>query len=174
MKTKYGLPRQVNPDSSLGFYRGYQGYSQQRLADECSVPLRFIQKLESGNYHVAACYIQPVADYIGISMDAPVRNNLAEIIPLLVAPPVDLLPKGDRVPYECKYPPGNCIDVYRRRKMLSYRQLAERMGVGSKQSASLNCRADIPSPKYIARLAELEGISPTEFEQRYAVEEGVA
>ena len=89
MKTKYGLPRQVNPDSSLGFYRCFQGYSQRRLADECSVPLRFIQKLESGNYHVAACYIQPVADYIGISMDALVRNNLAEIIPLLVAPPVD-------------------------------------------------------------------------------------
>ena len=83
-----------------------------------------------------------------------------------------LTPNEDRVPYECKVPPGNCIEIYRRRKMLSYRQLADRMGVSTKQGASQICRAKKPSPKYLARLAALEGVSPTKFEVLYAIEKG--
>ena len=89
MNTKYGLPRQVNPDSSLGFYRSYYGFSQQRLADESGAPLRAIQKLESGNFHVAAYHAELVANFIGISMHALICDRLEEIISHLVAPPTD-------------------------------------------------------------------------------------
>ena len=141
-----------------------KGLSAQKLAAIVGVSTSTVRKWEKEiPTMLSAQYLIPLADALEVLVD-----DLVKVYD------DDLLPKGHRVPYECKYPPGNCIDVYRRSKMLSYRQLAERMGAGSKQSASLNCRADIPNPKYIARLAELEGISPTEFEQRYAVEKGVA
>ena len=63
---------------------------------------------------------------------------------------------------------GNMIALYCRRENLSYQQLADRLGVTSRERARQLCRAQDTPKKHLARLAAYEEISESEFLRRYA------
>ena len=76
-------------------------------------------------------------------------------------------PKKDRL-----IPPAeNVITVLRMRNGMTQQQLADRMGVTSREWARRICDRSDASPKMLKRLIGFEGISEEEFMRRYAVEE---
>ena len=85
-----------------------------------------------------------------------------------------LLKDGDRHAYGRKpKPANNVIAVYRWEENLSLQQLADRMGVTSREWARRICDRSDASPKLLKRLIRFEDISEEEFMRRYAVEEDV-
>ena len=66
--------------------------------------------------------------------------------------------------------PANSIGVYRRAENLSYQQLADILGIGSRQGAQKVCRSRKPSRKHIETLTAREGLTLAEFCLRYAPE----
>ena len=140
--------------------RKKKGLSAKKLASMTGVAPSSIRKWERKipkRFNVI--YLLALADVLEAMVDDLIKTH-DDVLP----------PNEDRVPYKCKYPPENCIEIYRRRKMLSYRQLGKYLGI-SKQAASQICRKSEPGPKYLTRLAELEDMSPAEFERVYAVKE---
>ncbi len=91
-----------------------------------------------------------------------------------------LIDYDDETLQDCDHPTAkrkskninNCLEAYRRYENLTFQQLGVRMGGLSRQRAQMICAADLPNRKALELLAQYEGISLEEFEQRYAVLEG--
>lgn len=64
---------------------------------------------------------------------------------------------------------GNIIALYCRHEDLSYQQLANRLGVTSRERARQLCRTQDAPEKHVSRLAAYEAIPVEEFIKRYAV-----
>ena len=102
-----------------------------------------------------------LADALGVTLD----ELLDDYDPAL-------LKDGDRHAYIGRQkPPRNPIAVYRREENLSLQQMADRMGVGSREWARRICDKTIASPKLLRRLAAYENVTEAEFLRRYTVEE---
>ena len=85
-----------------------------------------------------------------------------------------LLKAGDRhayAPAKAK-PARNPIAVYRRDENLSLQQLADRLGVTSREWARRVCDNKIARPQHLHLLADFEGVTEDEFLRRYAVQRG--
>lgn len=67
--------------------------------------------------------------------------------------------------------PRNPIASYRMAENLTLQQLANRMGVTSREWARRICDEDFASRKLLSRLASFENMTESEFLRRYAVEE---
>lgn len=63
---------------------------------------------------------------------------------------------------------GNVVAVYCKRKNLTFQELADQLGVTSRERARQICRAPEVSKKHISKLAEIEGLSLEEFNVKYA------
>lgn len=82
-----------------------------------------------------------------------------------------LLSPGDRYQRPSKSLNGqNTIARYRRMENLSLEQLAERMGVQSREHARQLCNAETVREQYVAALCAFEGISLPAFLTRYGEE----
>lgn len=87
-----------------------------------------------------------------------------------------LLKDGDRHAYATSKakPACNAIAVYRRDENLSLQQLADRLGVTSREWARRVCDSKSIRPQHLQLLAKYEGVTEDEFLLRYAVGERVS
>lgn len=63
--------------------------------------------------------------------------------------------------------PGNCISNYRLEKRYTLEHLGKLMGGMTREGARRVCDLPIPPQKYLQRLAEYEGMTASDFEERY-------
>ena len=63
--------------------------------------------------------------------------------------------------------PRNAVSNYRIAHNLRYQELADRLGVGSRESARVICKRETARRKHILTLSRLEKLSPEEFLERY-------
>lgn len=127
--------------------------------------------------HVSAATIHTLETKINPQSPLSIYFRLAEALNVTLDELLDdydpaLLKDGDRHAYGRKpKPAGNVIAVYRWEENLSLQQLADRMGVTSREWARRICGRSDASPKMLKRLIGFEGISEEEFMRRYAVDE---
>ena len=127
--------------------------------------------------HVSKPTIHNLEESINPATTLSIYLRLAEALGVTLDELLDdydpaLLKDGDRYPYPAKQKPArNSIAVYRRTENLSLQQLADRMGVSSREWARRVCDEEIASSKLLRRLAAFEGVTEDEFVRIYAVEE---
>lgn len=148
--------------NAIRFLRKKNKLAVYELSERSQVSAPTIHSLEQAIQPTTALSIYlRLADALGVTLD----ELLADYDPAL-------LKDGDRHAYIGRQkPPRNPIAVYRREENLSLQQLADHMGVGSREWARRICDKTIASPKLLRRLAAYENVTEAEFLRRYTVEE---
>lgn len=148
--------------NGIRYFRKKNKLAVYELSELSHVSAPTIHSLESTIQPTTALSIYlRLADTLGVTLD----ELLDDYDPTL-------LKDGDRHTY-CgnTKPPRNPIAVYRMAENLTLQQLADRMGVTSREWARRICDGDCVSGKLLRRLAAYENMTETEFLHCYAVEE---
>lgn len=144
--------------NGLHYHRLTARLTLKQLAELSHYSWGVLQKLDRRiSPSTPSAVIANLAAALGVTMDELLRTY-----------PDDALSAGDHP----AYPPrarqrGNLLERYRRANNLTCEELAQRLGVGSRQAAQQACVSPKPSKKHLRRLAELEGVTTEEFIYRY-------
>lgn len=145
--------------TGIEYHRRRQRLSKQVLAKISCLSLHVIARVTNA---YDKPYNSPMGVYIALSDAMGVAVD-----DLYVMHEVSELGDGDRVQYASKPTRCNCLDVYRLEQGLSYQQLANRLGMQSRQGGQQACHLMPPGAKHLQRLASYEGISVEEFQAKY-------
>ncbi len=137
------------------YWRRERSLSEDQLADLTDVSVWTIQALEK-KIKSTTCF--SVYCRIAEVLDVSIENLFAEY-----NYPVEKRRGRERKKLDC-----NAIAVYCREHNITYQQLADRLGLTSRERARQICRANVVSEKHINRLAKFEGLTAEEFCERYA------
>ena len=99
----------------------------------------------------------PVADALGITLDELVDEYDAR----------DLSTQDRAARYSAIRSPHNAVSNYRIAHNLRYQELADRLGLGDRESARVACKRETARAEHVIRLAGYEQISAEEFLKRY-------
>ena len=150
--------------NGIEFFRRSRGMSTRELAEKSDLSLPYLRGLIRGKEHDTALNIYVrLSDALGVRVDDLLMNfDESE------------LDVGTYNSYEYRTEnPDNCIASYRSEKGLSYRELALRMGLTSREAGRIACKHTVPREKHLRALAAYEGISPEEFCRRYSAEDEI-
>jgi len=144
--------------SGLVFYRCKRRMSRKQLAQQSDVQEATIKRMETDRsfHHPSHMYMR-LASCLGITVDD-----------LIAMYPVSMLEDGDQyIKSESSSHQDNCIARYRIIHNLRFRQLADRLELGDKESARIVCKRASALEKHVETLARYHGITAAEFHRRY-------
>ncbi len=152
--------------NGIRFYRQKNRLAICELSQLAQVSAPVIRSLEKKiQPNTALSIYLRLTDALGITLD----ELLDDYDPAL-------LKDGDRHAHARtkSKPARNPIAVYRRDENLSLQQLADRLGVTSREWARRVCDSKSVRPQHLQLLAAYEGVTEDEFLLRYAVSEGAS
>lgn len=147
--------------NGVKYHRIKKGLTQRELARLSGVSIPTVLNMEQmtcphGIYGYNYLKIQ---DVLNVSMDMLIRNDYLD----------DGLEEQISIPYPSKTEnPDNCITKYRRMNNLTFKALAQRLGVTSRECARKACAAETPLQKHLISLATYEDISVGNFIDTYS------
>ena len=145
--------------TGVEYFRRKCGLSRPMLSAKSGLCVATLMNYEQKGIpdHTPVSPLLNLADALGITLDA-----------LLDSYDGSDLTTVDRVKRHSKIgSPGNAVSNYRIAHNLRYQELADRLGVSSRQSAQVICKRRAAKHKYIVILSRFENISPEEFLNRY-------
>ena len=147
--------------TGIDFWRRQRRLSIQALAQMTGIGIAKLRDLAKGTNKRNT----PTSVYMDLSkaLDIDVDDLLK------IYPESELEGMGSFCSYDSKTDNlNNCVAVYRRRKGLTYAQLAARWGAASLESGREACSRAEPRPAHVKALAAYEGISEEEFRRKYS------
>ena len=145
--------------TSVEYHRRKHGLSQSTLAAKTGISVMTIQNYEHGGIpgHTSVTPLLNLADALGVTLDE-----------LLLERDAKELTSKDRTRHRSYInSPRNAVSNYRIAHTLRFQELADRLGVGSRESARVICRRPTARRKHILTLSGYEKISPEEFLELY-------
>lgn len=146
--------------NGVAFYRRKRQYSREKLAELAGICKDTIRNYE----------LRGITDFSEVESLLALAKALDVSLDELVAEHDEReLSTVDRTVRPSNIDsPRNCVSNYRRAKNLRYQELADLLGLASREGARHACRRSTARSKHVARLAQYEGISTAEFMVRYA------
>lgn len=145
--------------TGVQFYRSKLGLSRNTLSARSGLCVATIMNYEQKGIpdHTPVSPLLNLADALGVTLDE-----------LLTEHDASDLTTADRIKCSSKInSPRNAISNYRIAHNLRYQELADRLGVGSREAARVICKRETARRKYILTLSAYEQFSPEEFLERY-------
>ena len=145
--------------TSVEYHRRKHGLSQSTLAAKTGISVMTIQNYEHGGIpgHTSVTPLLNLADALGVTLDE-----------LLLEHDGAELTSKDRTRHRSYIDsPCNAVSNYRIAHNLRFQELADRLGVGSRESARVICKRKTARWKHILTLSGYEKISPEEFLELY-------
>lgn len=146
--------------NGVRYHRIRRGIPLEKLSVLTGISIPTIRKMETSNEPgtISALNYRKVADVLNVSPDELIR--------------IDFPDDGDGYPKRVPYPSqteklSNCIAIYRRANMLTYQQLALRLGLATRERGRQICSTETPMAKHLEALAKYEDVSTIEFIQKY-------
>ena len=145
--------------NGMQFYRKKRRITRKQVACLTNICESTIKKMEEATEHTMPCsYYISMSDVLGV----PVEELIAEY-------PESLLLPGDHyVRDEASSHPENVIANYKKAHNLNFKQLANLLGLASRECARVVCKAAVAKPEHVSTLAASCGISDKEFRRRYS------
>ncbi len=129
-----------NPLTVARYLRNFRGLSMMSLAERLHLPFMTVLKLEHGRGSNLGT-LRKAAKFYGVSLDCLARSDMAATASQISSPAI--------------------------RSNLRYQELAERLGVGSREAARVICKRETARTRHVLTLALYELLSPEEFLERY-------
>ncbi len=145
--------------NGVKYYRLVRGISIKMLAEKSDLSEMTIVNMEKLDvpHSIAIKNYKKVRAALGVRVDELFCNDFPEIT------------EKTRAGYSSKTEnAGNCITVYRSTEKLTFKALAHRMGVTSRECARQACAAKEPLEKHVLALATYEGMTAEEFRRTYS------
>lgn len=145
--------------TGVEFFRRKLGLTQPQLSVLSGICVMTIQNYEHKGIsdHSPVSPLLNLADTLGVTLDE-----------LLAAHDASELTTMDRIKYRSAIDsPHNAVNNYRVANNLRFQELAERLGVGSREAARVVCRRETALEKHILALSSHEHLSPERFLERY-------
>jgi len=145
--------------TSVEYHRRKNGLSQSALAAKSGLSEMTIQNYEHGGIpgHTSVTPLLNLADALGVTLDELLTEHDGS----------ELTTKDRSKRKSCIDSPCNAVSNYRIAHNLRFQELADRLGVGSRESARVICKRDTARRKHILTLSGYEKISPEEFLELY-------
>ena len=145
--------------TSVEYYRSKRGLTRPALAARSGLSVATLMNYEQKGIpgHTAVTPLLNLADALGVTLDE-----------LLCEHDKSELTTKDRIKRKSRIDsPRNAVSNYRIAHNLRFQELADRLGVGSRESARVICRRPTARRKHILTLSGYEKISPEEFLELY-------
>ena len=147
--------------NGIKYFRLISGMKIDTLAKKTGLSTGTIKNLEKADKPSgisAASYLK-VSNALQVSPDKLIKSGYPD--------------SGSMVPKRAPYPAqtGNAINhifIYRREKNISCQQLADILGLTSRERARQLCSTEVPSKKHLETLAKHENISIEKFKRKYS------
>ena len=145
--------------TSVEYHRRKNGLSQSALAAKSGLSEMTIQNYEHHGIpgHTSVTPLLNLADELGVTLDELLLEHDAK----------ELTSKDRTRSNSYIDSPRNAVSNYRIAHNLRFQELADRLGVGSRESARVVCRRPTARRKHILTLSGYEKISPEEFLELY-------
>lgn len=144
----------------LTYHRRRQQMTVTRLSELSGVTKESIRKYEKEGIGEGAPTITllALADALKITVDDLLRENDGEKLTT-----VDRATRPSNI-----HSPGNAVYNYRIAHNLRYQELADLLGLASRESARVVCQRATARQQHVLRLCQHENISQGEFLERYS------
>ena len=129
-----------NPLTVARYLRNFRGLSMMNLAERLHLPFMTVLNLEHGRGSNLGT-LRKAAKFYGVSLDCLARSDMAAAASQISSPAIA--------------------------HNLRYQELADRLGVGSREAARVICKRETARKRHILTLALYELLSPEEFLERY-------
>lgn len=150
--------------NGVKYYRLMSGMKSVALAEATGLSIGTIKNMEKADKPcgISAANYRKVSDALHVSPDELIKNGYPD--------------PGRTVPKRAPYPSRtgnqcNPIFIYRREKNMSCQQLADILGLETRERARQLCADEIPMEKHLETLAKHEGFSIEAFKRKYSFQE---
>lgn len=150
--------------NGVKYYRLMRGMKCVTLAEITGLSIGTIKNMEKADQPggISAANYRKVSDALQISVDELIKNNYPN--------------SGNRIPFRAFYSSRtgnehNHIYIYRKEKKMSCQQLADCLGLKTRERARQLCSDERTMAKHVEALAKHEGVSIGEFIRRYSYQE---
>lgn len=149
--------------TGVAYFRRKRGLTRLALAAQSGVTMQTIQNYEKDGIpdRALVSVLLNLADSLGVTLDALLGNYDEG----------DLTTRDRSKRKSYIDSPRNAVSNYRIAHNLRFRELADLLGVGSREAARVICKRETARQKHILALSRYEGISMEEFLVRYLPEE---
>mgnify|MGYP000886519004 CR=1 FL=1 len=149
--------------NGIKYFRLIRGMKAITLAEKTGLSIGTIKNMEKTNIpnRISASNYCKVADVLQATIDDLIKDGYPN--------------SGGSVPKRAPYPSRtaderNHIFIYRKEKNMSCQQLADILGLSSRERARQLCSMEMPLEKHLEKLANLENLSIEEFKRKYSQE----
>ena len=150
--------------NGIKYFRLMCGMKATTLAEKTGLSIGTIKNMEKANIPngISASNYCKVADVLQATIDDLIKDGYPE--------------SGGEVPVRAPYPSRtgnkqNIFFIYRREKNMSCQQLANCLGLKTRERARQLCTHETPMDKHTETLAKLEGLSIKDFKKKYSYRE---
>ena len=145
--------------TSVEYHRRKHGLTRPALAARSGLSVATLMNYEQKGIpgHTSVTPLLNLADALGVTLDGLLcEHDKSELTT------VDRIKRKSRIDSPC-----NAVSSYRIAHNLRYQELADRLGVGSRESARVICKRETARRKHILTLSRYEKLSPEEFLELY-------
>lgn len=143
--------------NGMKYFRLKGHFSKEQVVQVTGVSQVVLDQMEMEQEHTRNClFYMALAKFYGVF----VEDLLAEY-------PEETLTPGDQYVRKSTVDPRNCVEAWRREHYLNYLQVAQTLGLKTRESGRVVCKNPNPRLAHLRTLAQLENMSVEGFLQKY-------
>jgi len=141
----------------MKYFRLKGHYTKAHVCESTGISAIMLDRMEADTEHTRNCrFYMALAKFYGVFVEE-----------LLAEYPEKALTQSDQHVRVSTVDGRNCVEAWRRARNLNYMQVAQTLGLKTRESGRTVCRNPNPKLSHLQTLARLEGMSIEDFLHKY-------